>query len=117
MERLGEAEEHLLEMGKSDHPICWILVGHASGYATFCLKKNVYFIEQKCRATGDRICMAIGKDIESWGKEIKPYLKFFEKGEDIQSKILEFTKEPSKNTFAVAITFLPCLCPPVIFPH
>lgn len=89
----GEAEEHLLEMGKSDHPICWMLVGYASGYATFCLKKNVYFIEQKCRAKGDRICMAIGKDIESWGKEIKPYLKFFEKAEDIQSKILEFTKE------------------------
>jgi len=98
----GEAEEHLLEIGKSDHPICWMLVGYASGYATFCLKKNVYFIEQKCRAKGDRICMAIGKDIESWGKEIKPYLKFFEKAEDIQSKILEFTKELKRKNRELA---------------
>ena len=98
----GEAEQHLLEMGKSDHPVCWILVGYASGYATFCLKRNVYFIERKCRATNDKVCMATGKDVESWGDEIEPYLKYFEKSEDIQSKILEFTEELKRKNRELA---------------
>ena len=87
----GEAEEHRAEFGKTDHCVCWILVGYASGYATLCLKRNVYFVEQKCIAKGDRICSAIGKDAESWGEEITPYLPYFQEIENIQSKIQELT--------------------------
>src|SRR5512136_1274801 len=41
----GEAEEHRLEFGQADQPACWMLVGYASGYSSFCLGRKVYFIE------------------------------------------------------------------------
>jgi len=40
----AEVEEHIDEMGKADQPSCWVLVGYASGYASFCLGKSIYFI-------------------------------------------------------------------------
>ena len=98
----GEVDEHLLAFGKSEYPICWMLVGYASGYATFCFGKNVYFIEQKCRAKGNRVCTATGKDEESWGKEIKPYLKYYHEAESIQREILDLSKELKSRTRELA---------------
>ena len=48
----AEAEEYVAELGKSDRPSCWMFVGYASGYASFCLGKSVYFVERQCRAQG-----------------------------------------------------------------
>jgi two-component system, NtrC family, response regulator HydG len=98
----GEVDEHLLAFGKSQEPVCWMLVGYASGYATFCLEKNIYFIEQKCRAKGDRVCTAIGKNEESWGKEIKPHLKYFQEAESIQREVLDLSKELKSKTRELA---------------
>ncbi|MBN1514509.1 MAG: XylR N-terminal domain-containing protein, partial [Phycisphaerae bacterium] len=74
----GEAEEHLTEIGPAKEPVCWMLVGYASGYASFCMGQEVYFIEQKCRAMGDRACIAVGKDAASWGDALKPHLRYFQ---------------------------------------
>lgn len=98
----GEVDEHLLAFGKSTEPVCWMLVGYASGYATFCFGKNVYFIEQKCRAKGDRVCTASGKDEQSWGNEIKPYLTYFRKTESIQSEILALSEQLKSKTRELA---------------
>ena len=98
----GEVDEHLLAFGKSENPTCWMLVGYASGYATFCLGHDIYFIEQKCRAKGDRVCTATGKDVESWGKEIEPHLKYFQKTESIQQEILSLSKELKSKTNELA---------------
>ncbi len=92
-----EAEEHLTRRGRADHPICWQLVGYASGYATFCMGRNVYFIETTCRGAGDRTCAGVGKDQDSWGDEIKPHLHFFE-ADDIKSRISEISRELKKKT-------------------
>ena len=97
----GEAEEHLVELGKSDQPVCWKLVGYASGYASFCIGKNVYFVETKCRAKGDRICSAVGRDESSWGPELKPHLPYFQ-ADDIQGKVLHLTRELRRKTREVA---------------
>jgi len=97
----GEAEEHLLEIGRSEEPVCWMLVGYASGYASYCLGKNVYFVERKCRARGDRICTAEGKDETSWGEELKPYLPYF-RAEDIQAKVKQLTIELRAKTRELA---------------
>ena len=97
----GEAEEHLLEIGQSDEPVCWMLVGYASGYASFCLGTDVYFVEQKCRAKGDRICSAIGKDEASWGDQLGPYLPYFQAA-DIQGKVLALTRELKEKTRELA---------------
>jgi two-component system response regulator HydG len=93
----GEAEEHLEELGTAGSPACWMLCGYASGYASFCLDSEVYFVEQTCRASGDPLCLATGKDRESWGHEIVPYLTYFQI-EDIHGKILTLTEQLKRTT-------------------
>jgi two-component system, NtrC family, response regulator HydG len=88
----AESEEQLLELGGVEQPSCWILTGYASGYCSYCLSRPVYFIEQRCRAQGDRICTALGMEQAAWGERIKPHLEFFEP-EDIQGKIQMLTAE------------------------
>jgi two-component system, NtrC family, response regulator HydG len=88
----GEAEEHLMEFGRSDAPICWMLTGYASGYASFVFGRNVYFVEEKCRGKGDRVCTAVGQDEQSWGDTLKAHLPYFQ-AEEIQGKILTLTRE------------------------
>jgi len=97
----GEAEEHLAALGESAEPSCWMLTGYASGYASFCMKRNIYFVERKCRAAGDRVCTALGRDEASWGPELKPYLPYF-KAADIQGKVLRLTEELKKKTRELA---------------
>jgi two-component system response regulator HydG len=96
----GEAEEHLAEIGKSDKPACWMLVGYASGYTSFCLGKDIYFVETKCCAAGAPTCRAVGKDLASWGDEVQPHLPFFE-ADDIHGKIMRLTHELRKKTLAL----------------
>ncbi|HRU06247.1 MAG TPA: sigma 54-interacting transcriptional regulator, partial [Candidatus Brocadiia bacterium] len=93
----GEAEEHLIEFGLAREPVCWMLVGYASGYASFCMGRDVYFIEQTCAAAGARVCSAIGKDRASWGPAIDPYLPYFQAA-DIQGKISKLTQELKQKT-------------------
>jgi len=88
----GEAEEHLIEQGPSHEPVCWMMTGYASGYSSFCLNREVFFLEKKCAAQGSLICAALGKDRKSWGDEIKPHLKFFQ-AEGITGKIMDLTRK------------------------
>ena len=97
----GEAEAYVAELGKSDQPSCWMSVGYASGYASFCLGKSVYFVEQQCRAKGDSFCVVVGKDIDSWGDEVRPSLEFFHAG-DIQAEIRSLTKQLREQQLEVA---------------
>jgi len=87
-----EAQEHLEELGPAKAPSCWIMTGYASGYASFCLAQSIYFIERQCRVSGDRQCVAVGKDEASWGEELTPYLPYFQ-GDDITGKIKRLTAE------------------------
>lgn len=93
----GEAEEHLDVLGVSQGSVCWMLEGYMSGYASFCLNRDVYFIEDKCRGKGDPVCTAVGMDVASWGPALAERLPYFEK-EDIQGKILALTAELRTKT-------------------
>ena len=66
------AEQHVHHFGKTSGsgPVCWSLVGYASGFASACLGKEVYFREMSCVGQGDKRCGAIGRDAHSWGGEI-----------------------------------------------
>lgn len=97
----SEAEEHVIAVGQSPQPACWILVGYASGYASFCMNRDVYFIERNCVAKGDRVCGAMGKDRESWGAEITPHLTYFQ-AEDIHGIILDLTRRLKDQTRELA---------------
>jgi two-component system response regulator HydG len=93
----AEAEEHLSEIGKSKEPACWMLAGYASGYASFCLGRNIYFKETKCAASGSQFCRATGKDEKSWGDELSKILPLYSV-EDINGKINQLTKELRQKT-------------------
>jgi two-component system, NtrC family, response regulator HydG len=88
----GEAEEHLLAFKRAEAPICWILTGYVSGYASFCLGKDVYFIEQRCLAHGERFCLAMGRERAAWGAALEPHLEFFQP-DDIQGRIRQLGAE------------------------
>lgn len=93
----AEAEEHLSEIGKSKESVCWMLAGYASGYASFCLGRNIYFKETKCAAGGSQFCRATGMDEKSWGDELKDILSLYSV-EDINGKIHRLTKELQQKT-------------------
>ena len=64
------AEQHVHHYGKTSAPVCWSLVGYASGFVSACLGKEVYFRELSCVGQGERQCVAIGRDADSWGAEL-----------------------------------------------
>jgi DNA-binding NtrC family response regulator len=65
-----EAEQHLHHYGKSSSPVCWSLLGYSSGFVSACLGKEIYFREQRCLGQGAKHCVAVGRDAESWGKDL-----------------------------------------------
>ena len=65
------AEQHVHHYGKSSVPVCWSLVGYASGYASACLGQEIYFQEDECLAQGVGRCTVVGKDAESWGDHLE----------------------------------------------
>jgi len=88
----GEAEEHMIEFGRSDTPVCWMLAGYASGYCSFCLGEDVYFIEHKCRAQDNRVCYAEGRTHRDWGSEIESHLQYYQ-AEDVKGKVERLTRQ------------------------
>jgi len=80
------AEQHVHHDGKSDAPQCWSLVGYASGYASACLGREIYFRETECLAQGAQQCSAIGKDAESWGDALEA-LRFDFQGADLGQEV------------------------------
>lgn len=73
-----EAEQHLRIFGVSEHPVCWMLSGYASGYGSAVLGENVYFVETKCVGKGDAVCKFEGRTLSEWGESIIPELPFYE---------------------------------------
>jgi DNA-binding NtrC family response regulator len=65
------AEQHVHHYGKSDEPVCWSLVGYASGYVSACLGQEIYFRETECLGQGAKKCTVVGKDAESWGDALE----------------------------------------------
>lgn len=93
----AEAAEHLTQFGRAPGPVCWILAGYASGYASFCVGRPVYFIESRCHAAGARTCRALGRDQASWGSELEVHRPFFDT-DDIQLRVQDLTKELQRLT-------------------
>ena len=64
------AQEHLHHYGPAEEPVCWSLVGYATGYASACLGQEVYFRETACLGQGKKRCTVIGRDAAAWGDEL-----------------------------------------------
>jgi DNA-binding NtrC family response regulator len=74
------AEQHLHHYGKTSVPVCWSLVGYASGYASACLGREIYFRESECLAQGAAKCTVVGKDADSWGEQLEALRADFQGG-------------------------------------
>lgn len=75
-----EVLEHIKRFGLSDQPICFTLIGYASGYISTLVGDKVIFKEVYCEGTGHDYCIWVGKSINLWNKdEIKNELECFEK--------------------------------------
>jgi DNA-binding NtrC family response regulator len=98
----GEAEEHVAHLGKSEHPVCWMLAGYASGFMSYALGRNIYFVEQACRAQGGRVCTAVGKDAAAWEGDPGAALAYFS-ADDIKGKIRGLTEQLRQVTRALEV--------------
>src|SRR5690349_17717994 len=52
------AVQHVHHYGMSSSPVCWSLVGFASGFASACMGKEIYFRETSCVGQGAKHCVA-----------------------------------------------------------
>jgi len=71
-----EADVHLHDFGPSEDPICWTLIGYASGYTTYFMGQPVIFKETQCAGMGHEHCHIVGKPAEEWDDqaELERYL-------------------------------------------
>jgi DNA-binding NtrC family response regulator len=71
-----EADVHLHDFGPADEPICWTLIGYASGYTSFFMGRNIIFKETHCAGMGHEHCHIVGKPAEEWDDqaELERYL-------------------------------------------
>jgi len=79
-----EAEQHLSYNAEAKEPVCWSVMGYASGWCTAFFGHPVLAIETSCVGKGDEDCYNEIKPVEAWEEEeAKPYLeaynKFFER--------------------------------------
>ena len=65
-----EAEQHLACLGRSEGPVCWTLVGFASGYLSRAFGRRIRCVETRCRAQGDAVCRMEGRPVEDWPPEV-----------------------------------------------
>ena len=92
-ENSWEADSHLQHFGIGEDPVCWTLVGYASGYVTQFFNRFIVFRETACVAKGDHKCHVVGKPAEAWGDDA--YLNYF-KPENIQGQLDEMREEISR---------------------
>ncbi len=87
----AEVNEAITSQEPAKYPTCWILCGHASGYASYCLNREIYFIEEQCVSKGEHICLAKGREKESWGEQFDSHLSIYEL-KDIQNRVEQLSE-------------------------
>ena len=61
-----EADVHIHEFGIAEDPICWTLLGYASGFSTYYMGHKIIFKETQCAGTGADHCKIVGKPASEW---------------------------------------------------
>lgn len=70
-----EAEQYLSFNKFASEPVCWSLMGYASGWSTAFFGKPILTIEPVCMGKGDDHCEWLLKPFAEWGAEAKPYIQ------------------------------------------
>lgn len=61
-----EVESHLRDFGPQDEPVCWMLLGYASGYTSAFMGRPMLFKEIECSACGAAHCRIEGRPLAGW---------------------------------------------------
>lgn len=61
-----EAEQHLQTFGPHHDPVCFTLIGYASGYVSEFTQLPILFREIQCEASGASYCHWIGRKVDEW---------------------------------------------------
>ena len=61
-----EVDVHMRHFGAQDNPVCWMLLGYASGYTSAFMGQPIYYKETACKACGDDHCLIEGKPMDQW---------------------------------------------------
>lgn len=61
-----EVETHVRDFGPQDEPVCWMLLGYASGYTSAFMGRPTLFKEVACSACGDAHCRIEGRSLAEW---------------------------------------------------
>jgi two-component system response regulator HydG len=59
----AEVEAHLEQFGPSAEPVCWTMLGYASGYTTAFMGRPIVYREVRCRGCGARQCRIVGRPL------------------------------------------------------
>ena len=65
----AEVEAHQASDGRAAEPVCWTMIGYASGYTTVFMGRPIVYREVACRACGARHCRILGRPL---GDEAPP---------------------------------------------
>jgi len=65
-EHSWEAQLHLAEWGVQEAPVCWMLLGYASGYTSAFFQHPVLYKEVQCSACGHAVCRIEGRFAHEW---------------------------------------------------
>lgn len=72
-----EAEQHLTFNRMSDEPVCWSLMGYASGWSSAFFERPLLAIEPKCMGMGDEQCEWKIMPPSEWDDTAKPYINAY----------------------------------------
>jgi DNA-binding NtrC family response regulator len=82
-----EAEAHVKEFGPQTEPICWMLIGYASGYTTAFMGSFILYKEVECAACGPAHCRIVGRPVHEW-PDAAEHTVYYEE-DSIISRMLE----------------------------
>jgi DNA-binding NtrC family response regulator len=61
-----EVETHLRDFGPQTEPVCWMLLGYASGYTSAFFGQPILYKETACAASGAAHCLIEGRPLAAW---------------------------------------------------
>lgn len=61
-----EVEAHVKHFGPQSDPVCWMLIGYASGYVSAFMGQPVIYKEVQCSACGHGHCRIEGRPLKDW---------------------------------------------------
>ncbi len=70
-----EAEQHLSYFETAKEPVCWSLMGYASGWCSGFFGAKLIAIEPVCVGKGDENCGWLIQPPAAWGDVAKPYIE------------------------------------------